>query len=175
MLATSLNEKYSLSLMLDINRIRQILPHRFPMLLVDRIVEVHDGRIVGIKNVSANEPFFQGHFSDYPVMPGVLIVEAMAQVGGVLLMKDLAERDDKLVLFTSIDRAKFRKPVIPGDQLRLEMEVLKRKATVCKMSGKATVDGTLVAEAILMCQVVDKPSALGANRPPAPSAGRRAR
>jgi 3-hydroxyacyl-[acyl-carrier-protein] dehydratase len=144
--------------MLDINQIRDILPHRYPMLLVDRIEEIGTDRIVGIKNVSCNEPFFQGHFPDYPVMPGVLIVESMAQVGGVLVLADLEDRKSKLVLFTSIDEAKFRRPVFPGDQLRVEMQVLRRKATVCKMQGRVTVDGKLVAEAVLMCQVVDKPA-----------------
>jgi beta-hydroxyacyl-ACP dehydratase FabZ len=144
--------------MLDINQIRDILPHRYPMLLVDRILEVADDRIVGLKNVTANEPFFQGHFPCYPVMPGVLIVETMAQVGAVLLLRAVEKRDDKLVFFTSIEEAKFRKPVVPGDQLRVEMRVLRRRATVCKMSGRVTVDGTLVAEAILMCQLADKPA-----------------
>jgi beta-hydroxyacyl-ACP dehydratase FabZ len=147
--------------MLDINQIRDILPHRYPMLLVDRIVEVADDRIVGLKNVTANEPFFQGHFPCYPVMPGVLIVETMAQVGAVLLLRAVEKRDDKLVFFTSIEQAKFRKPVVPGDQLRVEMQVLRRRATVCKMSGRVTVDGTLVAEAILMCQLADKPAPSG--------------
>jgi beta-hydroxyacyl-ACP dehydratase FabZ len=149
--------------MLDINHIREILPHRYPMLLVDRIVEIEDNRIVGLKNVSANEPFFGGHFPDYPVMPGVLIIESMAQVGAVLLLRSVGERDNKLVLFTTIEQAKFRKPVVPGDQLRVEMQVLKRRATVCKMSGKVTVEGRLVAEAILMCQLSEKPSAAGAS------------
>jgi beta-hydroxyacyl-ACP dehydratase FabZ len=145
--------------MLDIHQIREILPHRYPMLLVDRIIEIEDSRVVGLKNVTANEPFFQGHFPDYPVMPGVLIVETMAQVGAVLLLRSVGERDNKLVLFTTIEQAKFRKPVVPGDQLRVEMQVLKRKATVCKMSGKVTVEGRLVAEAVLMCQLSEKPSA----------------
>jgi beta-hydroxyacyl-ACP dehydratase FabZ len=144
--------------MLDINQIRDILPHRYPMLLVDRILEVAEDSIVGLKNVTANEPFFQGHFPDYPVMPGVMIVETMAQVGAVLLLRCVENRDDKLVLFTTIEEAKFRKPVVPGDQLRVEMQVLKRRATVCKMRGKVTVDGKLVAEAILMCQLADRPA-----------------
>ena len=144
--------------MLDINQIRDILPHRYPMLLVDRILEVADDHIVGLKNVTANEPFFQGHFPCYPVMPGVLIVETMAQVGAVLLLRAVENRDDKLVFFTTIEEAKFRKPVVPGDQLRVEMKIIKRRATVCKMSGKVTVEGKLVAEAILMCQLADKPS-----------------
>jgi len=125
------------------------------MLLVDRIVELEPERIVGIKNVTANEPFFAGHFPEYPIMPGVMIVEAMAQVGGVLLLSQIPDRKRKLVLFGSIEGAKFRKPVGPGDQLRIEMKVLNRKASVCKMSGTATV---VVAEAILLCKLADKPA-----------------
>jgi 3-hydroxyacyl-[acyl-carrier-protein] dehydratase len=141
---------------LDINEIRRILPHRYPMLLVDRIVELEAERIVGIKNVTATEPFFSGHFPDFPVMPGVLIVEAMAQTAGVLVLKSIPDRESKLVLLVSIESAKFRKPVVPGDQLRLEMVVLKRKNTVAKMAGRATVDGVLVAEAEVMCKLADK-------------------
>lgn len=137
--------------------IRDILPHRYPMLLVDRIVEYGEEHIVGIKNVTANEPFFLGHFPDFPVMPGVLIVEAMAQVGGTLVLKDLPDRHTKLVLFASIEEAKFRRPVLPGDTLRLELKTLKRKSTVVKMQGTATVDGQVVAEAIVMCKVIDRP------------------
>ncbi len=141
---------------LDTNEIRKILPHRYPMLLVDRIIELEAERIVGIKNVTANEPFFAGHFPDFPVMPGVLIVEAMAQTAGVLVLKSIPDRDRKLVLLVSVEFAKFRKPVVPGDQLRIEMILLKRKASVAKMSGKATVDGVTVAEAEVMCKLVDK-------------------
>jgi 3-hydroxyacyl-[acyl-carrier-protein] dehydratase len=141
---------------LDTNEIRQILPHRYPMLLVDRIVELEPERIVGIKNVTSNEPFFDGHFPDFPVMPGVLIVEAMAQTAGVLVLKSIPDREQKLVLLVSIEFAKFRRPVVPGDQLRLEMTLLKRKASVAKMSGKATVDGQVVAEAEVMCKLADK-------------------
>jgi 3-hydroxyacyl-[acyl-carrier-protein] dehydratase len=148
---------------LDINEIQAILPHRYPFLLVDRIVELEAERIVGIKNVTRNEPFFQGHFPDFPVMPGVLIVEAMAQTAGVLVLKNIADRDRKLVLLVSIDHARFRKPVVPGDTLRLEMTLLKRKASVAKMGGKATVDGVLVAEAELMCKLADKEEIPGAS------------
>src|SRR4026208_2266171 len=129
---------------LEINEIRQILPHRYPMLLVDRILELEPERIVGIKNVTANEPFFAGHFPDFPVMPGVLILEAMAQTAGVLVLKSIPDGESKLVLLVSVEYAKFRRPVVPGDQLRLELTMLKRKASVAKMSGKATVDGGLV-------------------------------
>jgi beta-hydroxyacyl-ACP dehydratase FabZ len=141
---------------LDTNEIRRILPHRYPMLLVDRIVELEAERIVGIKSVTANEPFFAGHFPDFPVMPGVLIVEAMAQTAGVLVLKSIPDRDSKLVLLVSVEFAKFRKPVVPGDQLRIEMLMLKRKASVAKMSGKVTVDGVTVAEAEVMCKLADK-------------------
>src|SRR6185437_11738848 len=132
---------------LDINEIRSYLPHRYPFLLVDRIIEIEDERIVGIKNVTVNEPFFNGHFPDFPVMPGVLIVEAMAQTAGVLVLRSIPDRDKKLVLLVAIENARFRKPVVPGDTLRLEMKVIKRKASVAKMAGVATVDGVIVAEA----------------------------
>ena len=141
---------------LDINEIRAILPHRYPFLLVDRIVEMDSERIVGIKNVTANEPFFSGHFPDFPVMPGVLIVEAMAQAAGVLVLKHIENRETKLVLLVAIENARFRKPVVPGDTLRMEMKVLKRKASVAKMAGVATVDGQVVAEVEVMCKLADK-------------------
>jgi 3-hydroxyacyl-[acyl-carrier-protein] dehydratase len=141
---------------LDVNEIRRILPHRYPFLLVDRIVELEAERIVGIKNVTVNEPFFGGHFPDFPVMPGVLIVEAMAQTAGVLILRSIPDRDNKLVFLVSVDAARFRKPVVPGDQLRLEMTIIKRKGSVAKMGGRATVNGALVAEAELMCKLEDK-------------------
>jgi 3-hydroxyacyl-[acyl-carrier-protein] dehydratase len=149
---------------MDVNEIRQILPHRYPFLLVDRILELEPERIVGIKNVTANEPFFVGHFPEFPVMPGVLIVEAMAQTAGVLVLKSIPDRDNKLVLLVSIDAARFRRPVVPGDQLRIEMSVIRRKGTVAKMAGRATVDGVLVAEAEVMCKLEDKPQT-GAQSP----------
>src|ERR1700732_3307400 len=127
--------------LLDIQAIRDILPHRYPMLLVDSILELEEERIVGIKNVTANEPFFIGHFPDFPVMPGVLIVEAMAQVAGVLVLSSIPDRHKKLVLLASVEQAKFRKPVRPGDQLRIEMKVGKRKSTIAKVHGPVTVDG----------------------------------
>src|SRR6266446_3301646 len=138
---------------LEINEIRRILPHRYPMLLVDRVIELETERIVGIKNVTTNEPFFAGHFPDFPVMPGVLIVEAMAQTAGVLVLHSLGGHGDKLVLLVAIENARFRKPVVPGDQLRMEMKVLKRKASVAKMAGVATVDGVAVAEVEVMCKL----------------------
>ena len=141
---------------LDINEIRAILPHRYPFLLVDRIVEMEPDRIVGIKNVTHNEPFFTGHFPDFPVMPGVLIVEAMAQTAGVLVLKNMEDRHTKLVLLVAIENARFRRPVVPGDTLRMEMRVLKRKASVAKMAGVATVDGVVVAKAEVMCKLADK-------------------
>jgi 3-hydroxyacyl-[acyl-carrier-protein] dehydratase len=148
---------------LDIQAIRDILPHRYPMLLVDRIVELEPDRIVGIKNVTTNEPFFVGHFPEFPVMPGVLIVEAMAQVAGVLVLKDMENRKDKLVLLASIEQAKFRRPVLPGDQLRIEMKVGKRKASVAKMYGTATVDGNVVAEAQVLCKLAERALVENAN------------
>jgi beta-hydroxyacyl-ACP dehydratase FabZ len=149
---------------LDINEIRAILPHRYPFLLVDRIVEMDAERIVGIKNVTHNEPFFQGHFPDFPVMPGVLIVEAMAQAAGVLVLSQIPDRDRKLVLLVAIEGARFRRPVVPGDTLRMEMSVIKRKASVAKFAGRATVDGNLVAEVEVMCKLADKEE-----KPPADS------
>jgi UDP-3-O-[3-hydroxymyristoyl] N-acetylglucosamine deacetylase/3-hydroxyacyl-[acyl-carrier-protein] dehydratase len=143
--------------MMGIDQILGVLPHRYPMLLVDRIVEVHGrDRIVGIKNVTFNEPFFQGHFPGHPVMPGVLIVEAMAQVGGMLLMGAVAEPERKVVYFLSLDGVKFRRPVVPGDQLRLELEMLQFRGRNCRMRGVAYVDGQPVAEAEMAARIVDR-------------------
>jgi beta-hydroxyacyl-ACP dehydratase FabZ len=141
---------------LDIDAIREILPHRYPFLLVDRIEELEAERVVGIKNVTVNEPFFAGHFPDYPVMPGVLIIEAMAQVAGVLVLSGIPDRKSKLVLLAGVDGAKFRKPVRPGDQLRMEMKILRARASMAKVSGIATVDGTVVAEAEMLCVLADR-------------------
>jgi beta-hydroxyacyl-ACP dehydratase FabZ len=142
---------------LDIRAILGILPHRYPFLLVDRIVSMEEGkRIVGIKNVTFNEPFFQGHFPGNPVMPGVLIVEAMAQVGAVLLLRAVPDRERKLVYFAGIDRARFRRPVTPGDQVRFEVEVLKVRSRSARLRGEAFVDSALVAEAELFSSMVDR-------------------
>ncbi|HWC96034.1 MAG TPA: 3-hydroxyacyl-ACP dehydratase FabZ [Candidatus Sulfopaludibacter sp.] len=141
---------------LDINEIRAILPHRYPFLLVDRIVEMEPDRVVGIKQVTNNEPFFQGHFPDFPVMPGVLIIEAMAQTAGVLVLHNMPDRNNKLVLLVAVENARFRRPVVPGDTLRMEMKIIKKKASVAKMAGVATVDGLVVAEAEVMCKLADK-------------------
>lgn len=136
--------------MLDSQEIQQILPHRYPFLLVDRIVEMEEGiRAVGIKNVTINEEFFNGHFPGYPVMPGVLIVEALAQVGGVAMLAK-EENKGKLALFAGIDKCRFKRQVKPGDQLRLEVEILRLKGSIGKGKGVATVDGELVCEAELM-------------------------
>ncbi len=144
--------------MLNIDQIREILPHRYPMLLVDRILEISDERVVGIKNVTANEPFFQGHFPDYPIMPGVLIVEAMAQCGGVLALRGMPDRENKVVLFAAIDNCRFRLPVVPGDQLRLVLDILRKRGGVIKMQGRAYVGDRIAAQAVLMCSVAARPA-----------------
>ena len=146
-------------MLLDINEIQKVLPHRYPFLLIDGIEEMERWkRIVGIKNVTINESFFQGHFPGKPIMPGVLIIESMAQTGGFLLLQEVADREKKLLYFVSIDGARFRRPVVPGDQLRLEMDVVAWRETLgfCKLHGKATVNGELAAEATLMCKMVDR-------------------
>jgi beta-hydroxyacyl-ACP dehydratase FabZ len=143
-------------MLLDVNGIQKILPHRYPFLLVDAIEEMEPKkRIVGIKNVTANESYFQGHFPGKPVMPGVLIIESMAQTGGVLLLNDVPDRDKKLIYFVAIDNARFRRPVLPGDQLRLELIVHSCRGTFCKLEGRASVNGELAAEATMMCKMVD--------------------
>jgi beta-hydroxyacyl-ACP dehydratase FabZ len=144
--------------MMNIIEIMKLLPHRYPMLLVDRILEFEEGkRIVGLKNVSANEQFFTGHFPGAPVMPGVLIVEAMAQCSAVLFLRDLPDRDRKLFLFGGIDKARFRKPVIPGDQLILECEVVQKRASTVKVKGTARVGDAIVAEAEMLSVMTDRP------------------
>lgn len=141
----------------DVNEIIQILPHRFPFLLVDRVIEYEKAkRIVGIKNVTINEEFFVGHFPGMPIMPGVLIIEAMAQVGGLLLMDSVENPEEKVVYFMGLDNVKFRRPVVPGDQIEFELEMLQMRRTVCRMKGVGRVDGNVVAEAEMMAQVVDR-------------------
>ncbi len=142
---------------IDIEGIMNLLPHRYPLLMVDRILEYQKLKsIVGIKNVTINEQFFQGHFPGRPVMPGVLIVEAMAQTGGVLIMQEFDNIEDYVIFFMTIDKVKFRKPVIPGDQIRMELEVLMFRRKICKLKGQAFVDGQLVASAEFTSMLVKK-------------------
>ena len=142
---------------MDVVEIQRILPHRYPFLMIDRVVEVERmQRIVAIKNVTINEPWFHGHFPGHPLMPGVLIIEAMAQAGGVLLLLDVPDRDSKLVVFTGIDNAKFRRPVVPGDTVRFEVTVANWRSRVGKMNGVAYVDDKKVCEATLSCMLVPK-------------------
>jgi len=149
---------------LDINDILKILPHRYPFLLIDRVIDLErKQRIVALKNVTINEPFFTGHFPDLPIMPGVLIVEAIAQAGGALLLTEVEDRHDKLMVFTGIERARFRRPVVPGDQLRIEVEVKAWRRTAVRMEGLAYVGAKRVAEATVTCQLVDR----SRTRPPA--------
>ncbi len=143
--------------LLDARAIQALLPHRYPFLLVDRIVElVPKERIVGVKQVTINEPFFQGHFPGAPVMPGVLVVEALAQVGAILALREIGDREQKLVLFTGIKEARFRQPVVPGDTLMLEVTALRIGSRVQRMRGEAKVDGRLVAEADIMSAIADR-------------------
>ncbi|MCC6769936.1 MAG: bifunctional UDP-3-O-[3-hydroxymyristoyl] N-acetylglucosamine deacetylase/3-hydroxyacyl-ACP dehydratase [Gemmatimonadaceae bacterium] len=144
-------------LVIEIEEIMRVLPHRYPFLLVDRVIEMEEGkRVVGIKNVTINEPFFQGHFPGHPIMPGVLIIEAMAQVGGILLMGTVPDPESKVVYFVSLDNVKWRKPVRPGDQLRFELDVVQIRGPLCKMKGVAKVDGTVVAEADMAAMLRDR-------------------
>jgi 3-hydroxyacyl-[acyl-carrier-protein] dehydratase len=152
----------------DIHDLLKILPHRYPLLLIDRVLELErKKRIVALKNVTINEPFFVGHFPGLPIMPGVLIVEAIAQAGGALLLTEVEERNNKVMVFTGIDRAKFRKPVSPGDQLRLEVEVKGWRdvpgVTAAKMQGYAYVGDKRVAEAVVSCQLIDSSRGRGLN------------
>jgi 3-hydroxyacyl-[acyl-carrier-protein] dehydratase len=142
---------------LDVLQIQAILPHRYPFLLIDRVLEIErKKRIVALKNVTANEPFFAGHFPGNPIMPGVLTVEAMAQAGATLLLTEIPDRDSKLVVFTGIEKARFRRPIVPGDQLRIEVEVLSWRRIAGRMGGKAFVDGKLVAEATISCAIIPR-------------------
>src|SRR5579875_3288878 len=143
---------------MDIVEIMSILPHRYPFLLIDRVIEMErKTRIVAIKNVTANEPQFTGHFPDYPIMPGVMTIEAMAQAGGALLLTEIPDREDKLMVFTGIDKATFRKQIVPGDQLRIEVTVLNWRSRFVKMQGVCTVDGQVAAEAVITCMLVPRP------------------
>lgn len=151
---------------LDVHAIQRILPHRYPFLLIDRVIEIErKQRIVALKNVTINEPFFAGHFPDLPIMPGVLIVEALAQAGGALLLTEVPDRGDKLMVFTGIEKARFRRPVVPGDQLRLEVEVLTWRGSgpriAVRMQGTAYVADKRVAEATVTCQLVERGRAQG--------------
>jgi beta-hydroxyacyl-ACP dehydratase FabZ len=144
--------------LLGIHEIMRFLPHRYPFLLVDRIVELEpEKRVVGLKNVTINEPFFPGHFPGAPVMPGVLIVEAMAQVAAVMVYRDMPDKEKRLIYFTGIESAKFRRPVLPGDQLRIEVELISRRSSFGKGQGKAFVDGKLAAEAVITFAIADHP------------------
>jgi 3-hydroxyacyl-[acyl-carrier-protein] dehydratase len=144
-------------MMFDVVEIQKYLPHRYPFLLVDSILEVErEKRIVGIKNVTINEWYFQGHFPGAPIMPGVLIIEALAQLGGFLLLLEIPDRDKKLLYFVAVDGARFRRPVVPGDQLRMEAKVLSWRGDFCKLEGRATVNGQLAAEGTIMCKMIDR-------------------
>lgn len=158
---------------MDIIEIMAILPHRYPFLLIDRVVEMErKQRIVAIKNVTANEPQFTGHFPDYPVMPAVMTVEAMAQAGGALLLTEVPDRESKLMLFTGIDEARFRRQIVPGDQLRIEVTVLNWRSRAVKMQGVCTVDGMVAAEAVITCMLVPRPrKAAAAAKPASQQAG----
>lgn len=141
----------------DIEWILSVIPHRYPILLVDRVLEMEPKkRIVAIKNVTISEPVFLGHFPGRPVLPGVFLIEGMAQAGGLLLLHDMPNRENKLLLFAGIEEAKFRRPVVPGDQVRYEVEVLRLRSTFCKVAGKALVNGELAAEAVLSTAMVDR-------------------
>ena len=143
--------------MRDVEWIQSVLPHRYPLLLVDRVLEIEPNkRIVAIKNVTINEPYFVGHFPGRPVVPGVLLIEGMAQAGGLLLLQDIPDRERKLIYFMAIEEAKFRRPVVPGDQVRYELEVLRLRSTFCKLAGKVMVDGQLCAEAVISSAMVDR-------------------
>ncbi len=142
--------------MFDIEKILNILPHRYPFLLVDKVIEIQKGKsIIALKNVTYNEPFFQGHFPDLKVMPGVLVMEAIAQAGGILLHYSIPEPENKFVFLSKIDKAKFRKPIIPGDQIRIEVDILKLKNRICQIRGKALIEGEVAAEGEILAVVRD--------------------
>jgi beta-hydroxyacyl-ACP dehydratase FabZ len=147
--------------MIDIEGILDILPHRYPFLLVDRVLELEEGRILALKNVTFNEPHFTGHFPGVPVMPGVLVVESMAQAGGVMMLHDMPDRHSKLIYFTGIDNCRFRRPVVPGDQLLLEVKVVKRRQRFAVLHGVARVGDEVAAEADLSSALVDRPHVEG--------------
>lgn len=158
-------------MILDNVGIQKILPHRYPFLFVDAVLEIERlKRIVSIKNVSINEPFFQGHFPGKPVMPGVIIIESMAQTGGILLMSEIEERDKKLFFLAAVDESRFRRPVLPGDQLRIEVTVLKWKIKFCKLQAVASVNGDVAAEAVLRCMLVDREPQSASSETPATDA-----
>jgi beta-hydroxyacyl-ACP dehydratase FabZ len=142
--------------MKDINDILAVMPHRYPFLLIDRVLEMDESSLRAMKNVTMNEPFFQGHFPGTPVMPGVLVVEAMAQAAGFLLLSQVEDRDDKLIYFTGIDKCRFRKPVVPGDQLIFEVELVAKRSSFAKIRGRALVDGELVCEAQMMSAMAER-------------------
>jgi 3-hydroxyacyl-[acyl-carrier-protein] dehydratase len=145
---------------LDILEIKAILPHRYPFLLIDRVIEMErKKRIVAIKNVTCNEPHFEGHFPDYPIMPAVLMLEAMAQAGGALLLTEIPDREQKLMVFAGVEGAKFKRPVTPGDQLRIEVTVLNWRMTAVKLRGVITVEGKVASEATFLCMLVPRPQA----------------
>jgi 3-hydroxyacyl-[acyl-carrier-protein] dehydratase len=151
---------------LDIRQVMAILPHRYPFLLIDRILESSPKkRIVAIKNVTINEPFFQGHFPEYAIMPGVLMVEAIAQAGGVLLLPEVPDHEKKLLVFSGINDARFRRPVVPGDQLRIEVDVLNWRPLAARIRGKVFVEDKLACEATVMCAVVPRPAKVASEVP----------
>jgi 3-hydroxyacyl-[acyl-carrier-protein] dehydratase len=165
------NPRQEAAQVMDIRQIMSILPHRYPFLLIDRVLESsRKKRIVAIKNVTINEPFFQGHFPDYAIMPGVLMVEAIAQAGGVLLLPEVPDHENKLLVFSGINEARFRRPVTPGDQLRIEVDVLNWRPLAARLEGKVYVEGKLVCQARIMCAVVPRPSRIGSDRPEGPVA-----
>jgi 3-hydroxyacyl-[acyl-carrier-protein] dehydratase len=155
----------------DIQEILGFLPHRYPFLMIDRIIEFErQKRVVAIKNVSINEPHFQGHFPGAPIMPGVLVIEAMAQAGAVLMLSEMPDRENKLAVFTGIDNAKFRRQIVPGDQLRIEVDVLSFRTRAGRMAGKAIIDGKVACEATLTCMIVPRPVKAAGSEARAPEA-----